>query len=73
MYMCGRNPEPRSRPQFRQITRILANDSKYLLGWSDEDKQIGGDDAVILGAPLDSANDLYIDLQHKYIIHNMTS
>ena len=32
-----------------------------LLGWSDEDKQIGGEDAMKLGAPLvlESANNLY--------------
>ena len=39
-----------------------------LLGWSDEDKQIGGEDAMKLGAPLilESANNLYYQLQLTY-------
>jgi len=65
--VCGRNPEPRSRPQFGQITKLLANGS-YLLGWSDDDKQIGGEDAIKLGGPLDHVNNLYDDLQQKYLI-----
>jgi len=38
------------------------------LHWSDGDKQIGGEDAMKLGGPLDSANNLYDDLQQKYLI-----
>ena len=66
MYDLYRNPDPRSRPQFGQITKLLAGNTGYLLGWSDEDKQIGGEDAMKLGAPLASANDLYYDLQSQY-------
>ncbi|XP_065896150.1 ephrin type-A receptor 4a-like isoform X2 [Dysidea avara] len=62
------NPEPRSRPQFGQITKILVGNSSHLLRWTDEDKQIGGEDAMKLGSPLDCANNLYYDLQHKYLI-----
>ena len=62
----SRNPDPRSRPQFGQITKLLAGNTGYLLGWSDEDKQIGGEDAMKLGAPLASANNLYYDLQLQY-------
>ena len=66
MHAC-RHPDPRSRPQFGQITKLLAgNNGGYLLGWSDEDKQIGGDDAMKLGAPLQCAHDLYPDLQQTY-------
>ena len=61
-----RNPDPRSRPQFGQITKLLACDTGYLLGWSDEDKQISGEDAMKLGAPLEFANNLYYDLQLQY-------
>ena len=61
-----RHPDPRSRPQFGQITKLLAGNTGYLLGWSDEDKQIGGEDAMRLGAPLESANNLYYDLQLQY-------
>ena len=61
-----RNPEPRSRPQFGQISKLLSGNTRYLLGWSDEDKQFGGDDALKLGAPLESAYNLYYDLQLQY-------
>ena len=62
-----RHPDPRSRPQFGQITKIMSGNSKNLLGWSDEDKQIaGGEDATKLGAPLDSACNLYSNLQKTY-------
>ena len=61
-----RHPDPRSRPQFGQIKKLLTGNSGYLLGWSDEDKQIGGEDAMKLGTPLESANNLYYDLQLQY-------
>ena len=64
--MC-RNPDPRSRPQFGQIVNILAGNSEYLLGWSDEDKQICSKEAMTLGAPLESVKDLYYDLQSTYV------
>jgi len=60
-----RNPEPKSRPHFGQITKLLAGNSGYLLGWSDEDKKIGAD-GMRLGASLAFANNLYDDLQHAY-------
>jgi len=39
------------------------------LQWSDEDKQIGGEDAMKLGGPLGFAKDLYYDLQMTYRQH----
>ena len=55
------NPDPRSRPQFGQITKLLAGNTGYLLCWSNEDKQIAisGEDAMKLGATLVSADNLY--------------
>ena len=63
----NRNSDARSRPQFGQITKLLFGGSEYLLGWSDEDKQSGGEDAIKLGAPLESASSLYLDLQQQYL------
>ena len=65
-----RHPDPRSRPQFGQITKLLSGNSGNLLGWSDKDKQIGGEDAAKLGAPLESAYNLYSELQQKYCPRN---
>ena len=61
-----RNPIPKSRPQFVQIVKVLAGDNKHLLSWSDEDKQIGGENAMTLGAALEHGNNLYYDLQLQY-------
>ena len=61
-----RHPDPRSRPQFGQITKLLAGNGNYLVGWSDEDKQVAGEDGVKLGAPLEATKNLYYDLQLKY-------
>ena len=66
LYCFYRHPDPRSRPQFGQIAKLLSGSSGYLLGWSDEDKQIAGEDATKLGAPLESAYHLYVDLQQTY-------
>ena len=61
-----RNPDPRSRPQFGQLVNVLAGNSGYLLGWSDEDKQACSKEVMTLGSPLEVANDLYYDLQLTY-------
>ena len=61
-----RHPDPRSRPQFGQITKLLSGNTGCLLGWSDKDKQTGDVDATKLGAPLESAYKLYSDLQQMY-------
>ena len=61
-----RHPDPRSRPQFVQITKLLSGNSGHLLGWSDKDKQIGDKDTTKLGAPLESTYTLYSDLQQTY-------
>jgi len=37
-----------------------------VLVWSDEDKQIAGASAAVLGSPLTDGYKLYIDLQSKY-------
>ena len=52
--------------QFGQITKLLSDNTGYLLSWSDKDKQIGGEDATKLGAPLENAYNLYSDLQQMY-------
>ncbi|XP_065899776.1 uncharacterized protein [Dysidea avara] len=60
------HPDPRSRPQFGQITKLLTGNGNYLLGWSDEDKKAAVQDGMKLGAPLVYAKDLYHDLQSAY-------
>jgi len=67
MVIVFRHPDPRSRPQFGQISRLLAGNGNYLLGWSDEDKQVAGKDGMKLGAPLEFGNNLYLNLQQLYL------
>ena len=64
--LISRHPDPRSRPQFGHITKLLAGNGNYLLGWSDEDKQVAGEDGMKLGAPLECTFNLYYDLQCQY-------
>ena len=61
-----RNPDPRSRPQFGQIVNVLAGNSGYLLGWSNEDKQTCSKEAMTLGTTLKASDELYHDLQSAY-------
>jgi len=61
-----RHPNPRSRPQFGQITKLLAGNGNYLLGWSVDDKEVAGEDGMKLGAPLGFAKNLYSDIQLMY-------
>ena len=67
LHNIHRNPNPRSRPQFGQLVSVLAGNSEHVLGWSDEDKQVCSKEAITFGAPLESANNLYYDLQLTYM------
>ena len=62
-----RHPDPKSRPQFGQILKLMTDtNGGYLLGWSNEDKQISDEDATKLGTSLQCAHSLYLDLQYTY-------
>jgi len=61
-----RNPNPRSRPQFGQIVNVLSSKDGFLLGWFDDNKQACSKEAITLGAPLESAENLFNDLQLTY-------
>ena len=62
-----RNPEPRSRPQFGKISKLLDDtNSGYLLYCSVEDKQTNKEGALKLGLPLEVSNGLFYDLQTMY-------
>ena len=76
MYICThmlckqymfRNPEPRSRPQFGKISKLLDNtNSGYLLCCSDEDKQNNKEGTLKLGLSLEVSDGLFYDLQTMY-------
>ncbi|XP_065899762.1 sushi, von Willebrand factor type A, EGF and pentraxin domain-containing protein 1-like isoform X2 [Dysidea avara] len=60
------HPNPKFRPQFGQIAKALTTNGKYLLGLSEENKQTAGEDALKLGAPLESGYNLFVNLQQLY-------
>jgi len=44
----------------------LSSKDGFLLGWFDDDKQACSKEAITLGAPLESAENLFYDLQMTY-------
>ena len=63
-----RHPEPESRPHFLLITEYLKKSEEQLLDICDEDYQLYGSEALTLGQPLSSSYELYIELQHVYVV-----
>ena len=65
-----RHPESSGRPSFEDLVLSLSDgenhDEANLLKWSDEDKAIHPQ-AATLGADLETAQCLYMDLQMAYI------
>ena len=63
-YLFNRNPDANERPLYPNIISDL--NAEDALVWSEEDKQIAGAGAAVLGNPLTDGYKLYIDLQSKY-------
>ena len=61
-----RHPNTSERPGFTEITRQLSLPDPKLLKWSQEDKLVHPE-AAELEADLLCAQDLYKDLQNRYI------
>ena len=55
------------RPNFLSVCKELSQPDPKLLKWSEEDKAVHPE-AAKLGAELLSAQDLYKDLQNKYLV-----
>ena len=61
-----RNPKHEERPGFEQIcSKHLQQSSARMLYWNPEDNDLSPSVSV-LGAPLENAIGLYMDLQNKY-------
>jgi len=63
-YLLDRNPDANERPFYPDIINDLT--AEDALVWSEEDKQIAGASATVLGNPLTDGYKLYIDLQSIY-------
>lgn len=61
-----RNPDHEKRPSFKQIcSQHLQESSARLLYWSPDDNNLSPS-VGLLGAPLEQAFKLHMDLQEKY-------
>lgn len=54
------------------IVTILNRPEYLLLAWSDEDKKIYDEKAMLIGETLAAGDTLYVDLQRRYINNNVT-
>ena len=57
------------RPTFTELMQELSLPDTKLLKWSKEDKAVHPE-ASVLGAQLNYTEDLYLDLQERYIVEN---
>ena len=70
-HIICRNPTAMQRPGFRNILLALLEDEEQTLSIPPRD--VGSNSlAVVLGAPLDGAFNMYTELQTKYY-HEITS
>ena len=67
-----RHPSTASRPTFHVLHHALSRDSRRLLSWSKGDTG-SHTQASALGAPLETALELYVDLQRTYIISSSST
>jgi hypothetical protein len=61
----SRNPATSARPKFLELTTQLSSPDSELLKWSEEDESVNPE-AAQLGADLQCAINLHMDLQHRY-------
>ena len=65
--VCCRHPETSGRPSFASLVSRLSQPENQLLKWTDRDKSIAHPQSTMLGAPLETASELYTNLQHLYL------
>ena len=58
------------RPSFSTLLRTTSQPSYVLFHWIEEDKQAGGSQRDVVGAPLEASHSLYPDLQNMYRIND---
>ena len=63
-----RHPESSERPSFRDIVLTLASGEKNVLNIPEEDSSTNPL-AGVLGAPLEAGENMYSELQRRYILN----
>ena len=64
-FLFDRNPEPKSRPTFRQLLLSLLGNDESLLMIPEEEKATHTL-AAVLGSPLEAGYHMYLDDQQRY-------
>ena len=65
LFATCRHPEPRQRSTFQQLYQSLSQPEELLLSWSEEEEV--SELARQLGADHTHSQNLYNDLQNKYL------
>ena len=65
MLLC-RHPRPRARPAFRDVVLTLSGSEEMVLNIPEEDSSTNPL-AGVLGAPLEAGENMYSQLQRRYI------
>ena len=66
IFHVSRAPLPQDRPDFRRLLIQLVDNKSHILS-HDKSHKLPHPQARRLGAPLDSAEDLYPELQRQYL------
>ena len=68
MYINDRHPETSSRPTFVKLVSDLSGvDAKLLSSPLSNEDETRSPESPVLGSPLDTGHNLYIDLQRIYM------
>ena len=62
-----RQPESIRRPTFPQLVELLSRADFELFVWEEEDLRNSDPQVKVIGAPLETAKDLYLELQRTYM------
>ena len=65
-----RQPESSYRPTFPQLLELLSRADFELFAWEEEDVKDCNPQVKTIGAPLEIAKNLYLELQATYVNNN---
>ena len=66
LFIYHRHPDPSKRTSFQDLKDALFLFDSNLLVWDDEEEENCHSEAMKLGASLQAAEGLYLDLQNTY-------
>ena len=66
MIIPCRQPESSHRPTFSQLVEMLSRAEFELFEWNEEDLRDSDPLVKVIGAPLEIAQNLYLEIQNTY-------